>query len=256
MNPQFSWIPFYEEAATLLNGWKNKQGELVAFLEELRAAGLKVTPLTDKDAQGSRLLLDEIDPFTFFGTFNRGIKEEQRLGILKAIKDRFHVESPLPSDFWGLPILNNLRSWFITYRSDRDPRDVDRLWKVFELALAKDPLAAPAFISAFDEALKVKCTNVNLTMGLFWIRPRTFLSLDQLNRAHLNIRLPPSGLSGRFYIGQVTRVASSGKPLYEVTFDAWRNRNDAPGERKASIPRASSDEALPKENNYWMVGAY
>jgi 5-methylcytosine-specific restriction protein B len=255
---QFTWMPFYEEAATLLNGWKERQAELIGLLEELRKSGLKVTPLTDKDAQGARLLLKEIDPFTFFGTFNRGIKDDQRLGILKALKERFAIQSPLPSDFWGLPILNNQRSWFITYRSDRDPKDVDRLWKIFDLALAQDPLAAPEFPAAFDEALTVKCTNVNLTMGLFWIRPRTFLSLDHFNRSHLNIKLPPSGLTASFYIDQITRVASHGKPLYEVTFDAWRNRNaeSAKPDAPPPSPTAPAAEMLPKENNYWMVGAY
>jgi 5-methylcytosine-specific restriction protein B len=127
---------------------------------------------------------------------------------------------------------------------------------VFELALGADPVASPEFISAFDEALTVKCTNVNLTMGLFWIRPRTFLSLDQLNRSYLEIKLPATGLAGRFYIDQLKRVSSEGKPLYEITLDAWRNRHESSDEPIAISPLASSNKTLPKDNSYWMVGAY
>lgn len=35
--------------------------------------------------------MTEIDPFTFFGVFNRGIRTEQRIEILRAIKERFVV---------------------------------------------------------------------------------------------------------------------------------------------------------------------
>jgi 5-methylcytosine-specific restriction protein B len=256
MEAHFSWIPLYEETATLLKEWKGKQGELIAFLEEVRANGLVVTPLVDKDAQGTPSLFTEIDPFTFFGTFNRKIREDQRLGIIKAIKERFGVKSPLPSDFWGLPILDNRHSWFIPYLSEREPKDVERLWKIFELALGNDPLSLPEFIPAFDDALQVKGTNVNLTMGLFWIRPSHFISLDHFNRAHLKIKLPPSGLSGRYYVDQLAKIGSSGKPFYEISSDAWRSREQASDGKGTSLPPAPSPELLTNENNYWMVGAY
>jgi 5-methylcytosine-specific restriction enzyme B len=255
MPEHFTWVPFYEEAATLLNSWKGKQKELIAFLERLRADGLKVTPLSDKDAQGSRALLEEIDPFTFLGAFNRGIREDQRLGIIKAVKAFLQVNSPIPSDFDGIPILNNQQSWFIAYRSERDTKDVDRLWSVFEAALDTNPFGSTVFSTAFDEALKVKSTNVNLTIGLFWIRPRVFLSLDQINRAHLGIKLPPGGLSATFYIEQVNRIAVSGKGFPEVSLEAWCSRNQEAGEQQTPTTPIVV-EALPQENNYWMVGAY
>lgn len=48
-----------------LLSWQKRQGELIAFLETLRADGHVITPLTDKDKNGSRFLLKEIDAFTF-----------------------------------------------------------------------------------------------------------------------------------------------------------------------------------------------
>jgi len=147
----FTWIPFYEELATRLAGWEKRQGELIAFLETLRAEGYVITPLNDKDQEGARFLLKEIDPFTFFGVFNRGIGYEQRLAILVRMKQHFELQSELPEDFNGVPVLNNLKSWFFTNQTSRDPNDVGRLWRVFHLALAKGPLGKKQFLRAFDE---------------------------------------------------------------------------------------------------------
>ena len=96
--------------------------------------------------------------------------------------------------------------------------------------LRTDPLGSPVFSTAFDEALRVKYTNVNLTMGLFWIRPRIFLNLDKMNRAYLGIKLPPGGLSATFSIQQVNRIVESGKSFLDVSFEAWSSRNQEAGQ--------------------------
>src|SRR5215208_497313 len=203
MDRNFTWAPIYAELAGELRKWENKQAELISFLEELRTQGFVVTPLHDKDVDGARSLLNEIDPFTFFGVFNRRIGYDQRLAILKQIKAHFKLQRELPEDFDGVPLLNNMRSWFFSAQPSRRVDDVQKLWRVFRLALEKNPLEDQEFLQAFDEALTVKQTNVNLTMGLFWIRPDTFLSLDQTNRSYLGIRLPEGGLNSRFYASTV-----------------------------------------------------
>ena len=203
---QFTWIPIYQELAQQLAGWEHRQEELIAFLEELRSEGYVITPLQDKDADGARVPLREIDPFTFFGVFNRRIGYDQRLAILSQIKEHFGLQKDLPEDFNGVPILNNMRSWFFPNQTSRDSKDVARLWHVFQLALGANPLENKEFLRAFDEALKVKQTNVNLTMGLFWIRPDAFLSLDQSNREYLGIRLPTGGLTAKFYAEMVRLI--------------------------------------------------
>src|SRR5438128_2172488 len=86
MAKTFTWIPLYSELAGRLVDWETRQTDLIAMLEELRADGVKVSPLNDRNADGSRFLLKEIDPFTFFATFNRGIREKERLAILSGIK--------------------------------------------------------------------------------------------------------------------------------------------------------------------------
>src|ERR1017187_10022355 len=100
----FDWVPFYEEVGDALVGFRTKQQELIHFLEKLRADGLTITPQEDKDESGRRFPLAEIDPFTFFGSFNRGILKETRIHILQAAKKEFNVAAPAPSDFAGIPI--------------------------------------------------------------------------------------------------------------------------------------------------------
>ena len=247
----FDWIPFYEELAEKLVVFRTKQQELLQFLEKLRADGLTITPLKDKDESGLMFPLAEIDPFTFFGSFNRGIVKETRVRILEEAKATFNVSAPVPTDFAGIPILNNQKSWFFAYQADRKPGDIDRLWAVFTRALGQSPLADPDFASAFDDALTVRNTNVNLTMGLFWIRPKTFLSLDSTMRDHLSLKLPGQGLSFQYYRGVLDQVRASAKQdLPHLSHAAWvaaKEPNHAP-------PIVST---LPKtDTDYWLVGAF
>src|SRR6266540_6291936 len=140
MTRNFTWIPIYQELAKELAGWENRQEELISFLEELRSEGYVITPLNDKDGDGARFLLREIDPFTFLGVFNRRIGYDQRLAILSQIKHFFELHSELPEDLDGVPILNNMKSWYFPNQASRNANDVERLWRVFQLALEEKPL--------------------------------------------------------------------------------------------------------------------
>jgi 5-methylcytosine-specific restriction enzyme B len=253
MDRNFTWKPFYQELAGELTKWENRQLELISFLEELRTQGFVITPLHDKDGDGARSLLREIDPFTFLGVFNRRISYDQRLAILRQVKVFFQLQSELPDDFDGVPLLNNLRSWFFSTQSLRRVDDVQKLWRVFRLALQENPLENPDFLQAFDAALSVKQTNVNLTMGLFWIRPDTFLSLDQTNRAHLGIRLPEVGLHSKFYTSMIQSIRDEGKPFPEISLAAWGAEN----QRMRQVAESREAEYRAWGGiNYWLVGAY
>ncbi|HJS20879.1 MAG TPA: AAA family ATPase, partial [Anaerolineales bacterium] len=249
----FTWIPMYEELARELISWEHRQEELIAFLEELRAQGYVVTPLQDKDSTGTRSLLREIDPFTFFGVFNRRIGLDQRFGILSQFKSFFNLQVEVPEDFDGVPLLNNMKSWFFSGQTSRRAGDVQRLWQVFKLALEEKPLENEEFLRVFNEALQVRQTNVNLTMGLFWVRPDTFLSLDGTSRAYLGIRLPQEGLHARFYAETIRSFMTEGRPFPELSLAAWGAEN----ERVRQV--AESKEAKYRAwggVTDWLVSAY
>ncbi len=251
MGSAFTWIPLYTELASLLIGWEDRQDELIASLDNLRAKGIKVTPMNDKDKDGARFLIKEIDPFTFFGSFNRQTRTEERLAILTEVKKLLGAKKPPPEDFDGLPVVNNQRSWFIAYAAKRGHDDVATLWNVFRQALSDNPLDNPDFLNAFDSALDVWGVSTNLTMGLFWIRPDTFLNLDSVNRSYLDIKLPPQGLSAEFYIKTVKSVTAKGKALPDVSYEAWQSLNSVGGK-----PPKGTGSKLPAANNHWLVGAY
>jgi hypothetical protein len=249
---QFTWIPFYEELADVLVGWRGKQKELVSFLEQQRTKGRVITPLSDQDASGKRELLAQIDPFTFLGSFNRGTTVENRLALASAIREHFGLKAAAPQDFAGIPVLNNQRSWFISYKKDRKESDVATLWNVFEAAVSQGGLDDPRFGPAFDAALEVKGTNLNLTMGLFWIRPRKFLSLDGTMRSFLGLTLPSGGLSFDFYKKTIRSTGESrGTDWPTLSVAAWQAGPPVPAH-----PEAGSEFKIDASINYWLVGAY
>ena len=249
-NESFTWVPFYEELAQKLLPFESKQGELISFLEGLRAKQLRITPLQDRDAAGRRFQLKDIDPFTFFGVFNRGITADARKGILANIRERFSITAPLPKDFTGVPILNNQRSWLFPYSTDRKSDDIPSLWRVFSFALGPNPFADPVFGPAFDRAVKIRGVASMLTFCLFWIRPQTFLSLDGPLRQHLGIELPKSGLTFAAYREIIERVRKQrGGDFLRLSDDAFRS---AP-QNVAAVP---TDKGPEPTRDYWLVGAY
>lgn len=246
----FDWVPFYEELADRLVRYRERQRDLIDILENLRAQGLTITPLEDQDAGGRRFRLSEIDPFTFFGSFNRGIVTETRIAILTALRTQFGIDASVPTDFSGVPLLSNMNSWFFSYQKDRKPGDIPKLWEVFVRAVGKTPFSDPQFSKAFDEALTVRNTNVNLTTGLFWIRPRVFLSLDQNIRKFLNIKLPASGLTSEFFRKAVEDLKKARKEGFpELSYAAWLAG-------KTPVTSSAKPEAINADIDYWMVGAY
>ena len=243
----------YQELARELSTWENRQDELVDFLEELRKQGYVITPVHDRDGNGARILLRELDPFTFFGVFNRRIGSDQRLSILARMKEHFRLKSDLPDDFDGVPLLNNMKSWFFSSQSSRHAGDVMKLWRAVQAALGENPLESEEFRQAFDEAEQVKQTNVNLTMGLFWIRPETFLSLDQANRTYLGVRLPQEGLNARFYVDTIRSFMKEDRSFPALSLAAWGAEN----ERVQRAAEAKDAEYRAWGGiNYWLVGAY
>jgi 5-methylcytosine-specific restriction protein B len=250
MPDRLTWIPFYEELANALLPWKSRQPELVALLERLRADSHSVAPLEDKEANGSRFLLREIDPFTVFALFNRGISDENRLRLASAIGQELGVGASPPKDFADIPTVDNRRTWFFGYAKDRTAEDIPSLWAVFERAVGPDPLGDREFPDAFDRALRVKGVSFNLTMGRFWVRPRTFLSLDKVLQYHAGLAIKTSQLNARKYIETVREVGRRGTPFPDLSHDAWlkaRQAADNPAidpeevrapEERLRIPRA------------------
>lgn len=252
----FTWIPCFEEIAQKLVAFRHRQQELIELLESLRAKGLTITPLGDKDAAGNPFLMKEIDPFTFFGVFNRGLTRDKRVLIIEELIKFFDVKAAVPKDFDGIPILNNQNSWFISYAAKRGPTDVERLWDVFVRALGEDPLHDPKFADAFDAAVEVRGTNVNLTSGLFWIRPRTFVSLDGTLREHLHLKLPAAGLSFTYYRDTLEKLRKQHGPDFAKLSRAAYVGGDDKVAGGSVTPPKDIEAIIDGDTQFWLVGAY
>jgi 5-methylcytosine-specific restriction protein B len=246
---QFTWIPLYTELAHKLVKWESRQAELIDLIEEMRADDLTVTPVNDEDADGNSFLIQEIDPFTFFGVFNRGVKDETRIEILKRLKSHFDCSAALPTDFDGIPILNNQKSWLIGYSHLRQPDDVAKLWWIFRVALSEDPLKNPEFESAYNAARKVKQVSNNLTMGLFWIRPDVFLSTEKKNRKYFEL---PNNVSNtaQSYTAALAKIRQQHKESFPELSHKAHVHSINPPANPSGTPQISN------EQTFWFVGAY
>ncbi len=88
---------------------------------------------------------------------------------------------------------------------DRDDDDIESLWEVFEDAIrfvdSDDERARQLFVDSYNQALSVKGVRRNLTIGLFWIRPHNYPTVDGKSQTYMTERLgiampqiPPRGL--------------------------------------------------------------
>jgi 5-methylcytosine-specific restriction enzyme B len=130
------------------------------------------------------------------------------------------LKEQVPSDFYGIPIIMSVQSWFFPLKKERNDNDIQNLWNVFKLALTDNPLENKDFYEAFDKAIQVKFSKKRITTGLFWIRPDTFVSLDSNMRSYLNIKDPGNGLSSTFYVETIKSIEKGKKTFYEISREA------------------------------------
>ena len=194
---QFDWIPFYEEFADILLAYKDNREALCDKIRQVyEITGINM-PTLDRNEAGKKILVD-IDPFTTFGLFNKGITNANRIKIITVIKDLFNVSASVPTFFDGIPVLNLQKSTFYWFGSGRGEHDIDNLWDVFTYAITLSSTDSAElrekFSKSFNASLSQKGVKWNLSMGLYWIRPKRFLNLDSRNRWFIvnNDSLPES----------------------------------------------------------------
>ena len=178
------WVDFYMELADKLLPYKTNRKALIEKIKTVYNALNMRLPKLEADNN-----IIDIDPFTIFGLFNKGITDENRIAILKGIGQEFSVKADVPTSFDGIPVLNNLAATFYYFIGERQDNDIDNLWQVFVSALeyadTNSESSKKAFIEAYDVALQQKGVKWNLTMGLYWIRPYKFINLDSRNRWYI-----------------------------------------------------------------------
>lgn len=184
------WINFYSSFANELLKYENDRKTLLQKLLKVFAElNIKFQKLEKNDS------IIDIDPFTVFGLFNKGITHSNRVSIIRGLAKEFGLDKlPIPHFFDGIPVLIKLRAVFFGW--DRDSNDIDNLWLLFRAAInyadcnSDNTEAKAAFIKIYDIVIKQSCIKWNITMGLYWIRPYAFLNLDSRNRWYITNYCP------------------------------------------------------------------
>ena len=176
----FTWVPYYKEFAEKLLQYQENRASLCRLIYD-HEDELLINYLHDEGGKDDRFT--DIDPFTTFGLFNRGISKKNRASSAALFKRLLNISADVPSDFDGVPILNNQKSHFFGFRQDRKPGDIENLWRLFVKVVKKED-----FENEYNALLGQFLIGVNITMALFWVRPEDFLAFDSSNRAYMKGR--------------------------------------------------------------------
>ena len=221
----FTWIPYYKEFAQRLTQFQKDRKRLLNLIYNYRDE-LLAKYLHDQGGEGD--LLEDIDPFTVFGLFNRGIKHENRINSAKLFKNILDIKADIPKDFEGIPVLNNQKSHFFGFRSHRGKHDIQNLWNLF-IKVVNDE----NFEEEYNTVIKQFIIKVNITMGLFWIRPEKFLAFDRTNRQylkeHYGIKLPNKAPEYSEYmkiLDSINKKMASGEIKENTFYELSANANN------------------------------
>lgn len=256
----FTWIPFYKEFAHKLLEYKNRRQELVETIysvldSTMNDSGTSVVNYFKKDKDER---LTDTDPFSVFAIFNRTTNDKVRRECVTILKECFHISATVPSDFDGIPVLNAQKSIFVYQNGNTVEQDNSLLWNLFEKAVNHED-----FGQEYDEALKIKGVNNNLSMGLFWICPDRFLALDSQNRAFiekelgLKIKKEPNYKEYSQILSQVNDYMSKNtalcKNFAELSLLAWEKSNNENNDTMKDFEKYVT--LLEKNHNIVFTGA-
>lgn len=248
----FTWMPIYAEIAKKLTAYRDSNSELIILLKEMLGKGLKVIGVADRDVGDVPIELSEIDPFTFFANFNRGTTPANRCAILAALKEEWDIQSPLPQDFDGLPVMSSLSAWFMPYKKQREPGHVQTLWKFYEHCL-QVPSAEQLDTVQFDACCGLRqVAPASLTMGMFWIRPELWIAVDQKNRDYaVSLGVKRGVASGSEYLEWLEDVREkTAESPCEFSLHAHQNSLTQDSSPKDDQP---VDVTPPSDRNYWLL---
>ena len=237
----FAWTQFYMEFADRLLEHRNDRSKLLSKVREV-CNGLGYSYLDNSGTAEEGTGLPDICPFTTMGTFNRGIKLTNRKTIATEIGKFLGVKKSVPDSFDGIPILNNQNSVVFW-----DRHDIDSLWQIFEDAIrfadTENEFARESFMGSYDRALQSDGVGRDLTMGLFWIRPREFVSLDNKSTQYIarNLgvalpnQMPPNGQEYLELSDSLKNLfATADSPVHsfqEVSLSAYVPTTESPNSR-------------------------
>lgn len=218
MQNNYTWKPIYMELAGKLLEYKNRRQELCDWIYSSLAEYSGYL----KNEDGSKL--SSIDPFSVMAIFNRGSSWDTRTKIISKFKEKFSLINEVPTDFNGIPVVDNRKSFFYSWKQGEDYIK-DELWTMFEKVVKGDDDIG----DLYDKIIFRGHINNMLSMSLYWICPDRYLSIDGTNRQYLSAFID---IAEKPTFEEYQKIISSVKELMlqrklpdrdfaELSYNAW-----------------------------------
>lgn len=245
---KFTWVPFYKELASALLNYKDNRTELIKWIYDdlgnVKSVG--GNSLTKYLHMRDNSPIQDIDPFSVFAIFNRSLSWEKRFELIRKFKNHFNLNSDIPKDLNGIPVLDPRRAFFFSWDEDNHKVITDQ-WTLFEKVLKGEDISI-----TFNNVLENGMPRYSLTMCLFWINPDVYLALDSTNRLYLKkygVTCDYPVMNYSIYsnlLMLVNKKMESGEipvnSFLDISYTAWENTSN------------SKSEKLPTNRQYWLAG--
>ena len=119
------WANFYMEFADNLLQYSNDRKKLIEKIKNV----YKNTDMRLPTLERGEII--DIDPFTIFGLFNKGLTDINRITLIKSIANEFSISAPIPQQFDGIPVLTPQMATFYWFIGNRGENDIQNLWNMF-----------------------------------------------------------------------------------------------------------------------------
>lgn len=221
----FTWMPIYTELAQRLLAFKDNRHGLMELIYNNNVLKQYTSYLHQQNGQP----LNDIDPLSFMGIFNRGNSFENRKVMLSEIKAVLNLSNDVPEDFDGIPVLDNRKSFYLSWDNEAMvSKSCSNLWDFFASFMADDIKEQD-----FNDLLNQNGMGLAMiTIPLFWCKPNDFLSLDSRNVKYLNsygINIQINDFTSyKNLLKEVKNKMSIGnireKSFTEISYNAWKQK--------------------------------
>ncbi len=242
---KFTWVPFYKELAEKLLEYKDRRDELIEFI--FSEEGLKEFS-SYLHLKNKSYPINDIDPFTFMGMFNRGnMTIDNRKIILAKIKEKFGITAKIPSDFDGIPVLN--RSRMLYYDWDNLGESCNMLWNLFETVMNDS-------LQPWFDYYKFKTRRAECTMPLFWYKPNDYIALDSRNVKYLKQKgIDVDVDDANSYLNLLKTIKNkmdsdelTESSFAEISYNAWKNTEES--SLKSAKILTNANGVIPMNKSY------
>jgi hypothetical protein len=208
----FTWLKTHQQLIEKLKSYQNRQKELITILKDLG-----ITNFQDEYPKGTKIDLEEIDPFSFFCyLYKHG--ESKNLENLKNLAR--HLSLEIPNDIKGLPNANAQKVWLFPYKYLRQGNEITRLWIFFNLIVTNQ-----INNDSFADILRIKNVGkIKLTEALFYINPEKYLPLNEPLKKYLKEAF---GIETEFtdfksYLLKLEEIRNRiSDPFYKISLDGY-----------------------------------